>query len=148
MAPPRMHLAVFVQGTGNHIAGWRRADATAGNEDIAIHQRIAATAERGLFDLLFVSDGLAIQAKGDHPSFVTRLEPLTLLAALSATTRHLGLGGTISTTYSDPYSAARAFASLDHLSGGRAACNADASSAAGAAANFSRATHPAHDQRY
>ncbi|WP_149536769.1 LLM class flavin-dependent oxidoreductase [Siccirubricoccus phaeus] len=143
-----MRFAVFVQGTGNHIAGWRLPGASDNGESLAVMQNIAATAERGLFDLLFVSDGLATKVKGDHPSFVARLEPTTLLAALAVTTRHLGLGGTMSTTYSDPFTTARAFASLDHLSQGRAAWNAVTSSAAAAAANFSRAGHPEHDHRY
>lgn len=144
----RMRFAVFVQGTGNHIAGWRMPGASDTNESIAVMQRIAATAERGLLDLLFVSDGLSTKVKGDHPSFVTRLEPTTLLAALSVTTRSLGLGGTMSTTYSDPFTTARVFASLDHLSHGRAAWNAVTSSSAAAAGNFSRAGHPDHDHRY
>lgn len=147
-APRRMHLALFVQGTGNHIAGWRMPGATDSNESLAVLQGIAATAERGLFDLLFVSDGLHVNLRGDHPSFVARLEPTTLLGALCATTRHIGLGATMSTTYSDPFTVARAMASLDHLSGGRAAWNAVTSSNAGAAPNFSRAAHLQHDDRY
>ena len=70
-----------------------------------------------------------------------------MLAALAATTSHVGLGATSSTTYNEPFTVARAFASLDHLSGGRAAWNAVTSSGAEAAANFGR-VHPAHDQRY
>jgi FMN-dependent oxidoreductase (nitrilotriacetate monooxygenase family) len=143
-----MRLAVFVQGTGNHIAAWRLPGADASNESLAVLSRIAATAERGLFDLLFVSDGVHFNPRGDHPSFTARLEPTTLLGALSVTTRHLGLGGTMSTTYSDPFTVARAIASLDHLSGGRAAWNAVTSSNAGAAANFSRGAHMPHDDRY
>ncbi len=146
--PRRMRLAVFVQGTGNHIAGWRMPGASASNESLAVLQNIAATAERGLFDLLFISDGLATKVRGDHPSFVTRTEPMIAMAALSATTRHVGLGATISTTYSDPYTVARGFASLDNISQGRAAWNIVTSSNAGSAANFSRTEHPEHDKRY
>jgi len=142
----RMHLGVFVLGTGNHIAGWRMPGAADRFTDLAGIQTIARTAERGSFDLLFLGDGLAANV-GDHPSFVERFEPITMLAALAATTTHLGLGATASTTYNEPFNVARAFASLDHLSGGRAAWNAVTSSGADAAANFGR-VHPDHDARY
>jgi FMN-dependent oxidoreductase (nitrilotriacetate monooxygenase family) len=79
---------------------------------------------------------------------VLRLEPLTLLAALAMTTSRVGLGATASTTYSAPYNLARAFASIDHMSGGRAAWNVVTGAFAEAAANFSRDSHPPHDERY
>ncbi len=146
--PRRMRLAVFVQGTGNHIAGWRMPGASASNESLEVFQSIAATAERGLFDLLFISDGLATKVKGDHPSFVTRTEPMVAMGALAVTTRHVGLGATVSSTSSDPYTVARGFASLDNISKGRAAWNVVTSSNAGSADNFSRTAHPVHDKRY
>lgn len=141
-----MHLGVFVLGTGNHIAGWRMPGAADSFTSLAGIQAIARTAERGTFDLLFLGDGLVANVN-DHPSFAVRFEPITMLAALAATTTHLGLGATASTTYNEPFNVARAFASLDHLSGGRAAWNAVTSSGAGAAANFGR-VHPDHDARY
>ncbi len=141
-----MHLGVFVLGTGNHIAGWRHPGAADSFQDLATIQAIAATAERGCFDLLFLGDGLKAGID-DHPSFTARFEPLTMLAALAATTTRVGLGATSSTTYGAPFTVARAFASLDHLSHGRAAWNAVTSSAADSAGNFGR-THPKHDQRY
>lgn len=144
----QMHFAVFVQGTGNHIAGWRMPGAHDSNEDIGVLQEIAATAERGKFDMLFFADGLATKVKGDHPSFVTRIEPMTCLAALAMNTKHIGLGGTVSSTYSEPYTVARQFTSLDQVSKGRAAWNVVTTSNAGAAANYSRDHHPAHDDRY
>ena len=113
----QMHLGVFVLGTGNHIAGWRYPGAADSFLSLAGIQTIAATAERGKFDLLFLGDGLAAKM-GDHPSFLVRFEPITMLAALAATTTHLGLGATASTTYNEPYNVARLFASLDHLSQG------------------------------
>jgi N-acetyl-S-(2-succino)cysteine monooxygenase len=142
-----MHLGVFVLGTGNHSAGWRWPGAAQSGCDLAVMLEIAAIAERGKFDLLFISDGLDMNP-GDHPSFVNRFEPTTLLAVLSAHTRHIGLGGTVSTSYSEPYNVARIFASLDHLSGGRAAWNVVTSSRPGAALNFSRDKHMAHELRY
>ncbi len=146
MGRRQMHLGVFVLGTGNHVAGWRMPGAFDSFQSLPVAQAIAAIAERGRFDLLFLGDGLAADPR-NHPSFTTRLEPITMLAALAATTTHVGLGATASTTYNEPFTVARAFASLDHLSGGRAAWNAVTSSAPEAAGNFGR-THPPHDQRY
>lgn len=142
----QMHLGVFVLGTGNHIAGWRYPGAAQSFEDLSVVQEIARIAERGRFDLIFLGDNLASEP-GMHPSFAARFEPLTMLAALAATTTHVGLGATASTTYNEPYNVARAFASLDHLSAGRAAWNAVTSSGGLAAENFGR-IHPEHDARY
>ena len=142
----QMHLGVFVLGTGNHIAGWRYPGAADSFQSLPVIQEIARIAERGKFDLLFLGDSL-VAGVNDHPSFTARFEPITMLAALAATTTHLGLGATSSTTYGEPFIVARAFASLDHLSGGRAAWNAVTSSGARAAANFGR-EHPRHDARY
>jgi FMN-dependent oxidoreductase (nitrilotriacetate monooxygenase family) len=146
-APRQMHLGVFVLGTGNHSAGWRYAGAATSNNDLAVIQEIARIAERGRFDLLFVADGLVMDP-GDHPSFLCRFEPTTLIAVLSATTRHVGLGATVSTSFGEPYHVARTFASLDHLSQGRAAWNVVTSSAPKAALNFSRERHMDHALRY
>jgi FMN-dependent oxidoreductase (nitrilotriacetate monooxygenase family) len=143
----QMHLGVFVLGTGNHSAGWRYEGAATSNNDLSVIQAIAQHAERGKFDLLFVSDGLVMDP-GDHPSFLCRFEPTTLVSALSASTRHIGLGATVSTSFGQPYHVARTFASLDHISGGRAAWNVVTSSAGRAALNFSRETHMEHDLRY
>jgi FMN-dependent oxidoreductase (nitrilotriacetate monooxygenase family) len=145
-SPRQMHLGVFVLGTGNHIAGWRYPGAAQSFEDLSVVQEIARIAERGKFDLIFLGDNLASEP-GMHPSFAARFEPLTMLAALAATTTHVGLGATASTTYAEPYNVARQFASLDHLSGGRAAWNAVTSSGGKAAENFGR-IHPEHDARY
>ncbi len=143
----QMHLGVFVQATGHHVSAWRLPDAEAGGENLGLFQRIARTAERGRFDLLFLADGLTTGPDA-HPSTVVRLEPLSLLAALAMTTSHIGLAATASTTYGEPYHTARVFASLDHLSGGRAAWNVVTTSYARSAANFTRGEHPDHDARY
>lgn len=143
----QMHLGVFVQAAGHHVSGWRLPDAEAGGENLGLLQRIAATAERGRFDLFFLADGLTTGPDA-HPSTMVRLEPLSLLAALAMTTRHVGLAATASTTYGEPYHTARVFASLDHLSGGRAAWNVVTTSYARSAANFTRGSHPDHDARY
>ncbi len=143
----KMHLGVFVLGTGNHSAGWRYEGAAVSNNDLAVTQEIARIAERGKFDLLFISDGLVMDP-GDHPSFLCRFEPTTLISALSAATGHIGLGATVSTSFAEPYHVARTFASIDHLSGGRAAWNVVTSSLAKAALNFSRERHMEHELRY
>ena len=143
----QMHLGVFVLGTGNHSAGWRYPGAAVSNLDLAVTTEIARIAERGKFDLLFISDGLVMDP-GDHPSFLCRFEPTTLISALSGATRHIGLGATVSTSFAEPYHVARAFASIDHLSNGRAAWNVVTSSLAKAALNFSRERHMEHELRY
>ncbi len=141
-----IHLGVFMLGTGNHTAGWRYPGADKSFQDINVVRRIAETAERGLFDLLFLGDGLAANLRS-HPSYTVRLEPLTLLAALAMVTKHVGLGATMSTTYSDPFTVARIFSSLDHISAGRAAWNAVTTAQGAAGGNFGRA-HPDHEARY
>jgi FMN-dependent oxidoreductase (nitrilotriacetate monooxygenase family) len=143
----QMHFGVFVLGTGNHSAGWRTEGATMSSCSFPVMQTIARTAERGKFDLFFISDGLAMEP-GDHPSFVSRFEPLTLLSALSTVTTHIGLGATVSTSFGEPYHVARAFASLDHLSNGRAGWNVVTSAHDKAALNFSKSKLAEHDLRY
>ena len=143
----QMHLGVFVLGTGNHSAGWRYEGADISSCSLPVMQTIARTAERGKFDLFFISDGLAMDP-GDHPSFVNRFEPLTLLSALSMVTTHVGLGATVSTSFGEPFHVARAFASLDHLSAGRAGWNVVTSTHDKAALNFSKTKLAEHDLRY
>ncbi len=146
-AKRQMHLGVFVLGTGNHSAGWRYEGAATSNNDLSVTQEIARIAERGKFDLLFISDGLVMDP-GDHPSFLCRFEPTTLISVLSASTRHIGLGATVSTSFGEPYHIARTFASIDHISRGRAAWNVVTSSQPRAALNFSRERHMEHELRY
>jgi FMN-dependent oxidoreductase (nitrilotriacetate monooxygenase family) len=147
MGKRQMHLGVFVLGTGNHSAGWRYDGAAASNNQLSVIQEIARTAERGKFDLLFVSDGLVMNP-GDHPSFLCRFEPTTLISVLSAITSHLGLGATVSSSYSEPYNVARIFGSIDHISNGRAAWNIVTSTQPMAALNFSRDEQMEHEHRY
>ena len=149
MTAPRrqMHLGVFVLGTGDHSAGWRYEGAYTSGCSLPVMKSIASIAERGKFDLFFLSDGLAMDVN-DHPSFLNRFEPLTLLSALSMVTKHIGLGATVSTSFSEPYNVARAFASLDHISGGRAGWNVVTSTNSAAALNFSRDRLNEHDLRY
>lgn len=142
----RMHLGLFLLGTGSHIAGWRHPGAIDSFQDIDSVRAIAAIAERGKFDFIFMGDNLNADPAA-HPSYTARLEPLTLLAAIAGSTRHIGLAATVSTTYSDPFTVARAFASLDHISQGRAAWNAVTTAAPAAGGNFGT-KHPDHARRY
>ncbi|WP_235907916.1 LLM class flavin-dependent oxidoreductase [Siccirubricoccus phaeus] len=144
-------------GLGSHLAGWRHKDAWSGtcmNLDHAIH--IAKTAERGKLDMLFLADGNAVRqmdkpilfasnSRSDRPAV---FEPFTLLAALSQHTDKIGLFCTATTTYDEPYLLARRFASLDHLSKGRACWNIVTGSYAGDSVNFGRAKHVPRAERY
>ncbi len=142
-----MRLGVFVQTPGHHVAGWRHPDAeTGGWPNLKLMQHIAATAEAACFDMFFLGDGFAT-GYGEHPSTIGKFEPLTLLSALAMTTRHLGLAATGSTTYAEPYHVARGFASLDHISGGRAGWNVVTTAYAKSSAVFGR-QHPPHAERY
>ncbi len=146
-AQRQMHLGVFVLGTGNHTAGWRYEGAATSHIELPVMQEIAQIAERGKFDLLFVSDSVVMEPT-DHPSFMCRFEPTTLISVLSTMTTHVGLGATVSTSFSEPFNVARLFGSIDHLSGGRAAWNVVTSSNAKAAQNFNLDEHLEHELRY
>src|SRR6185369_8513399 len=122
------------------------ADPTA-STNFAFYKRQAKTAEAGKFDFLFVADSVFVTAKSS-PHYLNRFEPLTILSSLAAVTEHIGLVGTLTVSYSEPFNVARQFSSLDHLSGGRAGWNVVTSWLGDTAANFSKTEHPAHDVRY
>ncbi|RVT95967.1 LLM class flavin-dependent oxidoreductase [Rhodovarius crocodyli] len=146
-SPRQMHLGCFILAAGHHIAGWRMPEAEAGSENLDLVVRVAQKAEQGKFDLVFLAD--AVNTRPDmHPSMVLRLEPLTLLAALSMVTKNIGLAATASTTYTEPYNLARYLGSIDHMSGGRCGWNIVTGAFADAAKNFGREKHPEHDERY
>jgi N-acetyl-S-(2-succino)cysteine monooxygenase len=143
----QMRLGVFVQAPGHHVGGWRHPDAvTTGWPNLGLMQHIAASAERAKFDMFFLGDGFAT-GYGEHPATIGKFEPLTLLSALAMTTSKLGLAATGSTTYAEPYQLARAFASLDHISAGRAGWNVVTTAYAKSSAVFGR-QHPPHAERY
>jgi FMN-dependent oxidoreductase (nitrilotriacetate monooxygenase family) len=154
-----MNLAAFlIAGPVAHShAVWRNPAHEVPFLSAGYYVEIAQTLERGLFDLIFFADRLAIADRfgddkttglrhGDQDS--TRMDPVPILGALSAVTRHIGLGATRSTTYDQPYHIAREFRTLDHLSAGRAAWNVVTSMNDGEALNFGIASHLGHDQRY
>ncbi|MGE3148475.1 MAG: LLM class flavin-dependent oxidoreductase [Pseudorhodoplanes sp.] len=143
----QMHIGVYAMGTGNHIAGWRHPGATSSGEDIEVFKLIARACERGKLDFIFVGDA-PVCMLDDHPGSLVRFEPTTLQSALEMCTTHLGLIGTSSTTYNEPYNVARQFLSLDKLSGGRAGMNIVTSSTTEVAENFNDRTLPPHQLRY
>ena len=154
-APIRqIKLGAFVQATGHHIAAWLhpKAQADAGL-NFQHYAELARTAEAAKFDMLFVADSPGGYASLEDREVFARngktahFEPVTLWSALSALTTHIGFVATSSTTYEDPYTTARKFASLDWISGGRAAWNV-VTTGADVSANFSQAAQPAHADRY
>lgn len=146
-ASRQLRLGLFVQPLGHHVSGWRLTNDLGSPTDIDWLIKIAQKAESGLFDMFFVGDALATNVHR-LPSTMARLEPLTLLSALAVSTRHIGLAATASTTFSDPFTLARSFSSIDHISRGRAAWNVVTSFSADVARNFSRDDMPAHAERY
>lgn len=150
-----MHLALYLEA-GTHQGGWRHPDSAAsGGVDWRLYKKIARRAEAACLDMLFVADKLSIDDNyGGHFSEtvkyrpVARPEPLTLLAALAAVTDQIGIGGTVSSSYSAPYTAARMLANIDHISGGRVAWNVVTSVSDGEARNHGRTEHFAHGERY
>ncbi|WP_439024612.1 LLM class flavin-dependent oxidoreductase [Bacillus halotolerans] len=144
----QIKLGVFLAGTGHHVASWRHPDAPAdASMNLGYFKELARTAERGKLDMLFLADSLSIDSKS-HPNVLTRFEPFTLLSALAQVTSRIGLTATASTTYSEPFHIARQFASLDHLSNGRAGWNVVTSSIESTALNFSGEKHLEHHLRY
>jgi N-acetyl-S-(2-succino)cysteine monooxygenase len=147
-------LGAFLMNTGHHVAAWRHPDADAdGGLDFAHYKRLAQTAERAKFDMVFLADGVAVRRDHNLDSLsrsgqLVHFEPLTLLSALSAVTEHIGLVATASTTYNEPYHIARKFASLDYLSNGRAGWNVVTSASEAEAKNFNRDKHMEHALRY
>ncbi|MEU6183875.1 LLM class flavin-dependent oxidoreductase [Streptomyces coeruleorubidus] len=151
--PRLMRLGAIIDGPGGHIAAWRHPLAQADAQlDFDFHRRNALTLERGIFDCLFVPDVVALWGTDvEHLSRTARnehFEPLALLSAFAAATEHIGLAATATTTYNEPYGIARKFASLDHISGGRAGWNVVTSAAPWESRNFGFDEHMEHDLRY
>ncbi|MDR5758827.1 LLM class flavin-dependent oxidoreductase [Caballeronia sp. LZ035] len=149
-----MKIGVLIQPYGNHPAAWLVADAPDGAEnDIGHYIDVARTAESGALDFVFFADVPAIRNGNLHaiskwPLYANQFEPVTLLAALSAATNRIGLAATVSTSFYEPYNLARQFASIDHLSRGRAAWNVVTTSQEAAALNFGGDARAGHAARY
>src|ERR1700684_895401 len=150
----QMRLGAFFNPTGHHVASWRhpRAQAAAGI-NFQHYLEITRTAERAKFDMVFLADNVCVrdakmEALCRSAQYIANFEPLTLLSALAPLTSHIGRVAPASTSYNEPFHVARKFASLDHLSGGRAGWNLVTSGQEAEARNFSREKHYRHDERY
>ncbi|MCC6775578.1 MAG: LLM class flavin-dependent oxidoreductase [Hyphomicrobiales bacterium] len=150
----KMRLGAYYNPTGHHVASWRhpRAQKDA-HVDIRHQVAIAQTAERAKLDMLFLADSASvrqadIEAQCRSVQFIANFEPITLLSALAMATEHIGLIATASTSFNEPYHVARKFASLDHISGGRAGWNVVTSGSRVEALNFNRTEPYPHAERY
>ena len=152
-----MILGLIASPLGSHLGGWRHPEAwptTAMRLDNLI--AAAQLAEQGKMDFIFVADGNGVRQMDKPALFAANspsdrpagFEPLTMYAAISQHTQRIGFVATATTTYEEPYLIARRFASLDHITGGRAAWNVVTTSYAGDALNFSHTEHVARDTRY
>ncbi|WP_185688079.1 LLM class flavin-dependent oxidoreductase [Ewingella americana] len=140
-------LGLMLHGAGGHMNSWRHEKVPAdASVNFPYFRDLALKAEAANFDFLFVADGLHINEKS-LPHFLNRFEPVALLSALASVTHSIGLAGTISTSYSDPFTVARQLASIDNISNGRAGWNVVTSPLAGSAKNFGK-EHPEHSLRY
>src|ERR1700728_2135549 len=144
----QLHLNLFIHSRGHHEASWRHPDTSPlPLTDIRYYQDLAQRAEAALFDSIFLADQLALG--GDVAQAArTWLKPITVLAALAVATRRIGLIATASTTYTEPFNLARQFASIDHISNGRAAWNIVTSWLATAARNYGGTGQVSHADRY
>lgn len=151
--PRQLKLGAFLMSPGHHVAAWRHPDAQADlGRDFAAYARIAQQAEAAQFDAVFLADVLAVgdtsESTGARSARSAYFEPLTLLSALAAVTQRIGLIGTASTSFNEPFNLARKFASLDLISHGRAGWNLVTSNTQAEADNFGGSQHLAHDARY
>ncbi|MBX4149095.1 LLM class flavin-dependent oxidoreductase [Paenibacillus lautus] len=143
-----LHLNLFLLSTGHHEASWRHPEANPGNAvDFRHYARLARLAEQAKMDSIFLADKYRLNPMTKY-RVVPQLEAFTMLSALAAVTENIGLTATASTTYYDPYHLTRKFASLDHISGGRAAWNIVTSTGDATARNFGKDRHLGHSERY
>jgi alkanesulfonate monooxygenase len=152
-AARQLRLGAFMRPASIHTAAWRYPGAFPdANFNLKLMVRFIRTLEAAKFDAFFMADHMAVlnmpieALRRSHT--VTSFEPLTLLSALAMVTERIGLIATASTTYNDPYHIARKFASLDHISGGRAGWNLVTTANPDAALNFGHDAHMAHGERY
>ena len=146
----QIHFGAIVHGVGGNISGWRHPEVQK-NQSVSLdfYTKQTLKAEEGKFDLVFIADGLFINEKS-IPHFLNRFEPITILSALAAQTKNIGLVGTISTSYSEPFTVARQLGSLDLISDGRAGWNVVTTPLESTALNFNKSIeeHPSHPVRY
>ncbi|MBM3527379.1 MAG: LLM class flavin-dependent oxidoreductase [Alphaproteobacteria bacterium] len=150
----QLRLGAFFNPTGHHVASWRHPEAQAdAGINFKHYAEIAQTAERAKFDMVFLADNVCVreanmEALSRSAQYIANFEPITLISALAAVTSRIGLTCTASTSYNEPFHVARKFASIDHISGGRAGWNLVTSGMAAEAYNFGRDAHYGHAERY
>lgn len=143
----QMVLGLLIGGVGNHQGAWRRPGSRVEETySLRLFADIARAAERAKIHTLFIADGLTLDRDQARTKPFAHLEPLTLFSALAAITEKIGFVASVSTTFSEPYNVARQLASLDHISGGRAAWNIVTS--AWGEVNFGGQPLPSHEERY
>jgi FMN-dependent oxidoreductase (nitrilotriacetate monooxygenase family) len=147
-APRQMSIGMNILGLGGHSSAWRYGEVDPLSYiDIEYYRNIGRISERGTLDAIFLADGPALAGNpGSGPA--GRLEPTLVLTAIALATERIGVIATASTSYNSPYNLARRLASLDHISGGRAAWNAVTTAGDAAAQNFGLTGAPVHDDRY
>ncbi|WP_145373038.1 LLM class flavin-dependent oxidoreductase [Staphylococcus cohnii] len=144
-----LNIGVLIYGCGHHQAAWRMQDSSIDRiGDINYYQSLARLSERGLLDAIFFADNQSFPAKTDNDMPAFWFDPLMNLAAIAQVTQNIGLVATISSTFSNPFTAARQLLSLDHMSQGRAGWNLVTSMTDLEAANHSMSRLPAHQERY
>jgi N-acetyl-S-(2-succino)cysteine monooxygenase len=150
----QMKLGAFFHPTGHHVASWLHPDSQIdAGTNFRHYVELAQMSERAKFDLMFLADALAVrdgnlEALSRWPQYMAYFEPITLLAGIAGQTERIGLVATATTSYNEPYNVARKFASLDHISGGRAGWNVVTSANLSEAFNFGREAHYDHGERY
>ncbi|WP_334073912.1 MULTISPECIES: LLM class flavin-dependent oxidoreductase [Paenibacillus] len=144
----KLHLNLFLMSTGHHEASWRHQSASPElATDFRYYERMAKLAEQAKMDSVFLAEKYRLNQMTKY-RVIPQLEAFTMLGALAAVTENIGLTATASTTYNEPYHIARKFASLDHISGGRAAWNIVTSTGDATARNFGKERHLSHSLRY
>lgn len=147
MVQKHIPFGIMLQGPGGHMNAWKHPSGPAdASVNFEFFVNTARKAEAAGIAFAFVADGLYINAQS-IPHFLNRFEPISILSALAASTSRIGLVGTVSTSYSDPFTVARQFATIDLISGGRAGWNAVTTPLEGSGRNYSR-EHPEHELRY
>src|SRR5258708_859833 len=157
-SPRQLKLGAFFSTPGNHLAGWRHPDAVPEVDmDFREYVKLAQTAERGCFDMIFFQDTVAVSgsramARGQRNlarlNRIVKLEPTALISALAAVTTHIGLVATATATFNEPYNIARRFLTMDHISGGRIGWNLVTSQIEDEGGNFGFDDHVDHALRY
>jgi N-acetyl-S-(2-succino)cysteine monooxygenase len=150
----QMKLGAMFHPTGHHVASWLHPDSQIdAGMNFRHYVELAQMSEAAKFDLMFLADAVAVrdgdlEALSRWPQYMAYFEPITLLSGIAGLTQHIGLVATATTSYNEPYNIARKFASLDHISGGRAGWNVVTSSNVAEAFNFGREAHYEHGERY